>query len=182
MGRRPRPDEVAAVKESSLLTHVRSADMQWLKGSLCVTDEGRQELVAEVGCLEQIRKEIEYEIEVAPQERMRALLSELAAVEEQIARLKQILAFAQPAGPEGATVAIGNEVRIVDFWGERTVTIGGPLAANPRSECISYDSPLGQALLGRAQGDEVEIVGAVGCGSAKIVAIQPGRPGSGKRG
>ncbi len=170
------------MKESSLLTRVRSADMRWLKGSLCVTNEGKQELIAEVGCLEQIRKEIEHETEVAPQERRTALLSELAAVEEQITRLKQVLAFAEPAGPEGPTVAIGHEVRIVDFWGERTVTIGGPLAANPRSECISYDSPLGQALLGRAVGDEVEMAGAIGCGSVKIVAIRPGRPGSGKTG
>lgn len=165
------------MKESALLTRLRSADMRWLKGSVYVTNEGKQELIAEVGCLEQIRKDIEAEIESAADDRRTALRSELAAVEEQIARLKQVLIYAKPAKPEGAAVAIGSEVRIVDLWGERTVTIGGPLAANPRSDCVSYDSPLGQALLGRVPGDEVELLGAVGCGTVKVVEVRPGRPG-----
>lgn len=53
----------------------------------------------------------------------------------------------------GATV----DVEDVDSGEARTFTILGPDEADPAKGSISFLSPVGQALLGREEGDEVTV-------------------------
>jgi len=73
------------------------------------------------------------------------------------------------AGPQpGAGVQFGSRVTLDRDGGRRvTYAIVGEDEANPASGTISYVSPLAQALLGRAVGEEVRAGAMVG----EIIAI-----------
>ncbi|MDO8425272.1 MAG: transcription elongation factor GreA [bacterium] len=59
----------------------------------------------------------------------------------------------------GGTVRIGATVTVATADGrERTFVIVGAQEANPSRGCISHHSPVGTALLGRREGDEVQVV------------------------
>ncbi|MGI5836753.1 MAG: GreA/GreB family elongation factor [Chloroflexota bacterium] len=143
------------------------------------TPEGKEELALEIACLEQVRRDILNDAESMVNGNNRSARFELVAVDLQISRLKEVLSKGAVTDQTGLVVAVGSEVTVTSEDGEETFTIGGPLAASPRTRCISYESPLAQALLGRELGETVE-VSTVGCVSRlKIVAIRRGRPGSG---
>ena len=67
----------------------------------------------------------------------------------------------------GGVVEVGSVVEIEDAAGERMrieiSSVGG-------SGAVSPDSPLGSALLGTSVGDEVEVAGPRGAGTARVVA------------
>jgi len=97
-------------------------------------------------------------------------------VEGRIMELKVILPAAHVVRPEDVStesVAFGTRVRIRDLefdeewdWG-----IVGPLEANPDEDKISYESPIGEALMGRKVGDVVEIDVPAGKARYEIVGI-----------
>jgi len=142
-----------------------------------LTPEGRDELTLEIACLEQTRREILNDARNA-QDGNGRFRSELAAVDMEIARLKEVMTSGTVTDQTGLVVAVGSEVTVVDEDGEETFTIGGPLAANPRAQCISYESPLARAILGRELGETVKITSNEGRGRLKIVAIRRGQPGA----
>ena len=53
----------------------------------------------------------------------------------------------------GATVTVEN----VDTGEERTITLVGPYESAPEEGRISVDTPLGKALIGKEDGDEVKV-------------------------
>ncbi len=74
----------------------------------------------------------------------------------QIAQHKELLARAKvvtpPAGSD--TVQIGTCVELeFDDGRVKTLTIGGPMESEPSAGIISYQSPLGRALLGARVGE-----------------------------
>lgn len=151
-------------------------NMRLLESRLPLTPEGKEELAVEIACLEQIRRDILNEAKNAPESAGSSPLCELAAVDGEISRLRQVLAQGTLTGQTGLVVAVGSEVTVVDEGGEKTFTIGGPLAANPRFGCVSYESPFARAVLGRELGETVEVSSADGRRWLKIVAIRRGRP------
>ena len=50
--------------------------------------------------------------------------------------------------------------------------IVGAAEANPREGMISYESPLGQALIGKQEGEQAEISAPSGSFKVKIVKIK----------
>jgi transcription elongation factor GreA len=83
-------------------------------------------------------------------------------VEGRIMELKVILPAAHVVRPEDVStdaVGFGTRVRIRDleFDEEWDWVIVGPLEANPDEDRISYESPMGEALMGRKVGEVVEI-------------------------
>jgi len=56
-------------------------------------------------------------------------------------------------------VGVGNAVRVLDIgYGEEEVyTIVGLTEADPKHLCVSNESPIGEALLGKRVGDEVSV-------------------------
>ena len=96
-----------------------------------------------------------------------AAKNEQGLLERRIALLRDRLdrAVIIEAGVANDTVGVGTTVEIEDEQGERTrveiSSVGG----------VSPDSPVGQALLGRKAGDEVEVKAPHGSWRARIVSI-----------
>lgn len=61
-------------------------------------------------------------------------------------------------------VGFGSLVRLkdLDYEDELEYAIVGPLEADVEQDRISYESPLGQALIGKAVGEEIEVKGPTG--------------------
>ncbi len=143
---------------------------------LLFTPEGKRELAAEVASLEETRRDILRESERSSGPSRSALRNELDVIDEQIRRLRHVLASGSLIENTGIVVAVGSEVTIVDEEGKRrTFTIGGPLAASPHFACLSYESPTGRAVLGHELGDVVEVESAQGLQRWRIVELRSGR-------
>lgn len=136
---------------------------------IVLTAEGRQKLLEELEWREgDLTKEIVERIRTA---RDFGDLSENSeyddAKEEQaknaarIAEIQSILANAKDADTFGhtLTVSIGCTVALVDGDGEVTeVTLVGTTETNSLEHRISNESPVGRAIIGRAEGETVEVV------------------------
>ncbi len=68
-------------------------------------------------------------------------------------------------------VEVGNTVELKGQSGQRTITVVGSIEADPAKGNVSDESPIGVALLGKKQGDEVQIVTPKAKISYKIVSI-----------
>ncbi len=70
-------------------------------------------------------------------------------------------------------VEVGNEVRVqLQDGSEEHYTIVGSAEANPGEWKISNESPMGQALLGKRVGDEVEVEAPAGLLKLRILEIK----------
>ncbi|HEX2987810.1 MAG TPA: GreA/GreB family elongation factor [Chloroflexota bacterium] len=145
--------------------------MRALEKPLPFTREGTKELELEIALLEHCRKQIDDECRAAPDNVRESLQRELAAVDDQVSRLREVLIHGEIVQNTGLTVAVGSEVTVEAEYGKPTFTIVGPVAATPRRGAISYESPLGKALLGAALGDWVEVPWEDGHRRLRIVAI-----------
>jgi transcription elongation factor GreA len=97
-------------------------------------------------------------------------------VEGRIMELKIILPAAHVVQPEDIPtdrIGFGSLVTLKDleYDDELDYAVVGPLEADPDQERISYESPLGQALLGKTVGDEVQVKVPAGVTSYEVVAI-----------
>ncbi|HZD10066.1 MAG TPA: transcription elongation factor GreA [Candidatus Binatia bacterium] len=100
---------------------------------------------------------------------------ELALVEARIRELQQMLAVAEiiPPDPDPFRVNVGDTVALENGDGQvERYTIVGSLETDPAAGLISNESPLGQALLGCHQGDEVSIQAPAGIMRFRIVALE----------
>lgn len=97
-----------------------------------------------------------------------------AFVEGRIAYLKSILAQAEIVDDISKTdvVQIGTKVAIETADGEKeTYTVVGRAESDPVEGKISYESPLGSALMGHSKGDEVDVLAPDGVFKVKILKI-----------
>jgi transcription elongation factor GreA len=104
-----------------------------------------------------------------------AAKNEQAFVEGRILELERMIAQAQIIQPKksGGVVRIGNTVVVQEGSNApETYTIVGAAEANPKEGLISNESPLGQSLLERKVGDEVEVRAPAGMLRFKIVKIK----------
>ncbi|TEU04299.1 MAG: transcription elongation factor GreA [Dehalococcoidia bacterium] len=70
-------------------------------------------------------------------------------------------------------VEVGNEVRVqLQDGSEEHYTIVGSAEANPGEWRISNESPMGEALLGKRVGDEVEVEAPAGLLKLRILEIK----------
>jgi transcription elongation factor GreA len=130
--------------------------------------EGYEKLTADLQALRQERPKIVDAIEEA---RAHGDLSENAEyhaakerqgqVEAQIAEIEDRVSRAQiidPASLSGDKVVFGATVTVLDDDDKpQRYQIVGMTEADARQGRISYDSPLGRALIGRQVGEEVEV-------------------------
>ncbi len=74
---------------------------------------------------------------------------------------------------EGSICHLASKVmlRDIDLEDEFTVTLVGSFEADPAKDLISISSPLGEALLGRAAGDEVEVEAPAGMARYKVLQV-----------
>ena len=88
-------------------------------------------------------------------------------VQGRILELKAILPSAHVVPAEHIPtdrVGFGSQVRLkdLDYEDELQYAVVGPLEADIEQDRISYESPLGQALMGKTVGEEVEVRGPTG--------------------
>jgi transcription elongation factor GreA len=88
-------------------------------------------------------------------------------VQGRILELKAILPGAHVVPAENIPtdrVGFGSQVRLkdLDYEDELQYAVVGPLEADIEQDRISYESPLGQALMGKTVGEEVEVRGPTG--------------------
>ncbi|HEX2252511.1 MAG TPA: GreA/GreB family elongation factor [Thermoanaerobaculia bacterium] len=69
---------------------------------------------------------------------------------------------------DASQVRVGTRVRLAGSDGERELTVLGPWESDPDQGVISYQSELGESLLGKAVGDEVTVDG----GRVRITAVE----------
>ena len=97
-------------------------------------------------------------------------------LEGRIQQLKVILPSLHVVRPEDVpldTVSFGSVVTLREETGDEwDVLIVGPLEADPMSDRISYESPLGSALTGETVGKTVSIEVPAGRTDYEIVAIR----------
>jgi transcription elongation factor GreA len=71
----------------------------------------------------------------------------------------------------GKGVGIGVKVNMICNGVEREYTIVGSQEANPRAGRLSDESPIGKAILGKHEGDEVKVETPSGVMNVKIITI-----------
>ncbi|HVO43566.1 MAG TPA: transcription elongation factor GreA [Aggregatilineales bacterium] len=102
--------------------------------------------------------------------------NEQAFVEGEILRLETILSNAQiiETTRDKDQVRVGDKVKVQEKGHRETEAyhIVGPAEANPREKKISYESPLGKALMGHHVGDKVTVRAPDGNIEFTIKAIQ----------
>lgn len=105
-----------------------------------------------------------------------AAKNEQAEVEEKIIKLENTIKNARVIEDDSAgegIVTIGCKVKLYDkeFDEEIVYTIVGSTEANPAQYKISNESPVGVALLGKKEGDEIEVDAPQGIMEFKILEV-----------
>jgi transcription elongation factor GreA len=149
-----------------------------------MTVAGRERLAAELDKLRQVRRpELVERLRVAREAggwnnpEFLAARDELAFLDGRITTLERLLARAEVVEPSTVRhpkrVEVGTAATIRDESGaEERYTIVGPAEADPRRGRISYESPVGRALVGHGTGETVEVRAPAGARRLTILQIQ----------
>jgi len=100
---------------------------------------------------------------------------DLAFLDGRLAELEEIIAKAVliDEGHSNCTnVNLGCLVTVQSHEGEKVFQLVGEWEADPMNKKISHESPLGQALIGKKVGDEVEVDAPAGRLVYKITQIR----------
>lgn len=102
--------------------------------------------------------------------------NEQAFIEGRIATLEKMLRNArimEKNNQESSVVSLGSRVKIRDMEYEEDLeyTIVGTAEADPSNYLISNESPVGQAILGKSEGEEVEVKVPAGIIKYKILEV-----------
>ena len=103
-----------------------------------------------------------------------AAREEQAQVESRIAELEEILKNADIIKPtkNNGTVQVGSTVVLVNDGKTATYTVVGPVEADPLEGKISNESPIGAALMGKKEGEQVDIKTPKGKTTYTIKAVK----------
>ncbi len=94
-------------------------------------------------------------------------------VEGRISELENIIKHSKVIeSKSGGEVALGSTVHLELEDGTQKYTIVGSTEANPDEGKISNESPIGQALIGRKEGEEVHIKVPAGTLTYKIARVE----------
>lgn len=103
-----------------------------------------------------------------------AVQYEQLLLESRISYLQQLIANAKliEPGVDGDLVKIGDRVVLQDEMDQlETYLIVGPIEADPMNGRISYECPLGQALIDRRSGDLVHVNAPDGEAKYRIISV-----------
>lgn len=145
-----------------------------------LTEEGVTELKAELAKLIAERSEVadriktarefgdlaenaEYQVARQEQEKNEARISELEHIIGNVEIIKST--------GSGSKVRLGSKVTLQGNGNKKEFQVVGTVEADPLEGKISDESPIGQALMGKKVGDEVEIKTPAETSTYKIAAI-----------
>ncbi len=151
---------------------------------ILMTAEGLQKLEAELEELKVVRrKEVSEKIkqalafgDLSENSEYDEAKNEQAQVEARIAQIEGMLKVARVVEDDSGdvdVVGIGKTVKLYDieFEEEAVYSIVGPTEADPTENKLSYESPVGKALLGKKAGETVDVDAPGGMVSFKILEI-----------
>ena len=151
---------------------------------ILLTAEGLKNLENELSTLKIIRrKEVAEKIkeargqgDLSENAEYDAAKEEQAEIEARIVTIEKMLRNAELITEEEISkdiVSLGSTVKVLDieFNEDQVYTIVGPAEANPKNGFISYESPLGVALLNKPVGEMVEVNAVDGIIEYKILEI-----------
>ncbi|MDZ4229066.1 MAG: transcription elongation factor GreA [Patescibacteria group bacterium] len=138
-----------------------------------VTSEGLKELKAELGSLVEVKRpELIERVATArahgdltENSEYAAARQDLAFVEGRLEELEELIAKAQiikNSKKSNHIVKLGSKVVLKVNGKSQTFELVGEWEANPLEQKISHTSPLGQALIGKKKGEQVEIEAPAG--------------------
>lgn len=147
-----------------------------------ITESGKKEMEAELEQLISGRKEISEEVATAREfgdlrenSEYEAARKKQGLAESRISDIEHILQHAVIIS-EGSkdSVNLGGEVSLKNIENKKIVkyTVVGPIEANPLEGKISNESPIGEKLMGRKLGEEVEISTPKGIIKYQIIEIK----------
>jgi transcription elongation GreA/GreB family factor len=77
---------------------------------------------------------------------------------------------------ESSAVVLGSRVRVRDSEGEHEHTVVARATVDAPPGCVSVDSPVGSALLGRRPGEQVQVQTPGGIRHLTVVHVAPPPP------
>jgi transcription elongation factor GreA len=107
---------------------------------------------------------------------LRAVQSEIVSARRRISQLEEMLSRAVPIGPEDREpdlAGVGSRVSV--RWeddGDEEYTLVGPPEVDVSANRISYESPVGQALMGRRKGEWIEVSTPVGLSRLWVLGVE----------
>ena len=105
----------------------------------------------------------EYSSARQEQERAEGRIAEIEAI------LQNVQIISKPKGD--SKVQVGSKVKLKNASGTKEFQVVGTIEADPLNGKISDESPIGKALLGKKEGEEVEITTPADTTTYKIVDI-----------
>lgn len=150
-----------------------------MKKTYQITQEGRQELEAELQELKARRGDIAEKIaeardygDLSENAEYDSAREEQGLVETRIAEIEDILMNAEEIKARKSTkVQLGSTVELKSGDKKFNYTLVGPVEADPLSGKISNESPIGVALLGKMVGDKAVITTPKGDTTYTVVSI-----------
>jgi transcription elongation GreA/GreB family factor len=139
-----------------------------------LTGDGIQQLTNDLQAFQERRATLADALASSPDDTS-GVLSELALTDRRIAEIQAVLTRAQPidhADRIPGVVGLGSRVTV--RWeedGEETYIIVEPAEVDSSAGRISYESPVGQALVDRRAGDWVAVETLVGPAWLEVLAV-----------
>lgn len=99
------------------------------------------------------------------QTRLEARIAELEKAVERAKVIERV---------EGEGAHLGSKIRLldIDFDDDFNVTLVGSFEADPARDMISISAPLGEALVGKNEGDEIEVRSPNGTNRYRVLAVE----------
>ncbi len=154
------------------------------KKKIFVTKQGLEELKNELKDLEKVKRPQVLERvsaaramgDLSENSEYTAAREELSLMDGRIEELQEILKKAEIIAEKGASkgnskVQLGSSVTVKINGKQEVFNLVGEWEADPHEKKISHESPLGQALLGKAVGEKVDVDAPAGKITYHIVAI-----------
>ena len=143
--------------------------------TVMLTDDGMEQLANDLQALQERRATLAEAVASSPNDAS-GVLSELALADRRIAEIQSVLARAQPIDQvDRLPGVVGLGSRVTVRWeedGEETYTIVEPAEVDSSAGRISYESPVGQALIDRRVGDRVAVETLAGPAWLAVLALE----------
>lgn len=158
------------MKLAIILIRSLKGECRMIVKSYPMTQEGKKKLEEELHYLKKEKqKEIQDEIkkhhsfcDFSENSSFDQMLDEQALLKKRINELEDMLAYAEvlpPKTDEETDIRLGDTVRVIELENDHkeSYQIVGSKEADPFNNKISIDSPIGQGLLNKEVGEEVQI-------------------------
>ena len=143
--------------------------------TVMLTGDGVQQLTHDLQAFQQRRVTLTEAVATSPDD-VGELQGEIALVDRRIAEIRSVLARAQPIDHVDrvpGVVGLGSRVTVRwDEDGQETYTIVEPAEVASSAGRISYESPVGQALMGLRAGTWVTVETVAGTAWLEVLAVE----------